>query len=286
MAEAKSSLDKLTEKSEKQLFNSKHKTMALARQYGIEGGLTNVADSTVLTRAKKRMALELSQKQHNLEQIMQATHTECGEDDAAREVDPDWMSAYLRLAETISSKNMQALWGKILAQEITSPASYSVRALETLKQMTNREAIIFQKLCQLSSTFAGDPARKIITGYVRLPTSFQLFTPLHSQKLSLGKFRFPYSNVMLMADLGLIYQSELESGEMSPGQPLNINYHDLPISLVPNGKRLKLYYYKFTQVGNELSKLISNDALVEYVEELTLILEREFQITSSIKSKA
>lgn len=282
MKETKIALDK----PESQLFNSKHKTLALARQYGIEGALSPNADSTMLTRAKQRMALELVQKQHNLEQIMQATHNECGEDDAAREVDPDWMSAYLRLAETISSKNMQGLWGKILAQEITSPASYSVRALETLKQMTHREAMIFQKLCQLSSTFTGDATRKIITGYVRLPTSFQLFTPLVSQKLTLGKFRFPYSNIMLMADLGLIYQSELESGEMTPGQPLKINYHELPITLVPNGKRLKLYYYKFTQVGNELSKLITNDALTEYVEELTQTLSKEFQVSSTINSQA
>ncbi len=273
-------------KKDNHLFSSKQKTLHLARHYAIEHEIQSSQDNNVLSRAKKRMAIELGQKQHNLEKILSQAYSNCGEDDVASDIDPDWMNAYLSLAETISSKNMQALWGKILAQEISNPASYSVKALETLKKMTQREAMIFQRLCQLSSTFSGDSSHKIITGFSRLTNSFQIFSQTQSQKISLGQFRFPYSNILLMADLGLLYQGELESGEMVAGQPLAIDYHGYSITLVPNGKRIKLYYYKFTQAGDELSKLISSDALNEYIQALANLLESDFQVNHNIKAKA
>ncbi|MCE2571004.1 TIGR03899 family protein [Motilimonas eburnea] len=286
MAESKPLVEVDQVKKDSHLFNSKQKTLQLARHYAIDHEIQANPDSNVLSRAKKRMAIELGQKQHNLEKILAQAYANCGEDDTASDVDPDWMHAFLSLAETISSKNMQTLWGKILAQEISTPASYSVKALETLKKMTQREAIIFQKLCQLSSTFSGDSSHKIITGFSRVANSFQIFSQSQSQKLSLGQFRFPYSNILLMADLGLLYQGELESGEMVAGQPLAIDYHGYTLSLVPNGKRIKLYYYKFTQAGDELSKLISCDALPEYVQALSQRLESDFQIHQNVNTKA
>lgn len=262
------------------------KTLELANAYGVGAKLTKEQQLHITQRAKKRIAMEAIKKQENLEQIMLLAYQECNNDDAAGEVDPDWMTAYLRLAEEICGNNMKVLWAKILAQEITSPGSFSVKSLETLKKMTQREAGVFQRCCHLSSTFAGDSGHKVITGYVRPPSSMQLFSRPEAAKLSLGKFRFPYSNILLLADLGLIYPSELESGEMQPGQELKLNCNDHLISLAANGKKLKLYYYKFTQVGNELASLIPAELEMNYVKELSELLERSFQVSSGIDTSS
>ncbi|RJG42055.1 TIGR03899 family protein [Motilimonas pumila] len=266
--------------------STQSKTVELANAYGVGARLTKEQPFNIAQRAKKRIAMEAIKKQENLEQIMLLAYQECNSDDAAGEVDPDWMTAYLRLAEEICGNNMKALWAKILAQEITSPGSFSVKSLETLKKMTQREAGVFQRCCNLSCMFSGDSGHKVITGYVRPPSSMQLFSRPDVAKLSLGKFRFPYSNILMLADLGLIYPSELESGEMQPGQELKLNCNDHMISLAANGKKLKLYYYKFTPVGNELASLIPAEMEAAYIKALTELLERNFQVASGIETSS
>ena len=149
--------------------------MALAKKHGIDGLLLNNKQTSFSDRAEHREKIEAAAKQKNLEQIMVLATQQCG-DDAGGELDNDWFTAFIKLAEEISSRSMQQLWAKILSLEIASPGAFSVKALTTLKQMTHREAVVFQRLCNLASHFAGDNGHKLLTGYFRLPGSFQMFS--------------------------------------------------------------------------------------------------------------
>lgn len=63
-----------------------------------------------------------------------------------REVDEDWFFLWRKLAGGVSSENLQALWGRVLAGEVKSPGSFSLRTLDFLKNVSQEEALIIEKV--------------------------------------------------------------------------------------------------------------------------------------------
>ena len=66
--------------------------------------------------------------------------------------DFDWFMRFFDSAGNVSDINMQQLWARILAGEICNQGSFSLRAIETLKNMSREEAILFQKIAHLVLT--------------------------------------------------------------------------------------------------------------------------------------
>ena len=63
-----------------------------------------------------------------------------------RTVDDDWLFRWRDAASVVSSKELQTLWGRVLAGEIKSPGSFSLRTLEFLKNISHEEALKIAKL--------------------------------------------------------------------------------------------------------------------------------------------
>ena len=61
-------------------------------------------------------------------------------------VDDDWLFRWRDSASKVSSEKLQALWGRVFAGEIKSPGSFSLRTLEFLKNLSQREARWIEKL--------------------------------------------------------------------------------------------------------------------------------------------
>ena len=61
-------------------------------------------------------------------------------------VDEDWLFRWRDAASLVSSEELQALWGRVLAGEIKSPGSFSLRTLEFLKNISHEEALTIAKL--------------------------------------------------------------------------------------------------------------------------------------------
>jgi hypothetical protein len=62
--------------------------------------------------------------------------------------DPTWTIRFLGYAEGMADPYLQELWGKVLAGEIEQPGSYSLRTLDVLSAMTQKEAERFVGACQ------------------------------------------------------------------------------------------------------------------------------------------
>ena len=63
-----------------------------------------------------------------------------------RTVDEDWLFRWRDAACMVSSEELQTLWGQVLAGEIKSPGSFSLRTLEFLKNISHEEALKIDKL--------------------------------------------------------------------------------------------------------------------------------------------
>lgn len=62
--------------------------------------------------------------------------------------DLDWYIHFFEAASNISNEEVQMLWARVLNGEISSPGSFSLRTLETLYRMTQREAEAFATISQ------------------------------------------------------------------------------------------------------------------------------------------
>lgn len=60
-------------------------------------------------------------------------------------ISQDWLNRFQSTIEDISEPELQDLWAKILAGEIKAPNSYSLRTLDVLRNMTQKEAQLFSR---------------------------------------------------------------------------------------------------------------------------------------------
>ena len=71
-----------------------------------------------------------------------------------RTVDEDWLFRWRDAASVVSSEELQTLWGRVLAGEIKSPGSFSLRTLEFLK-ISRRRRRSKLKSCRPSFSVTG-----------------------------------------------------------------------------------------------------------------------------------
>lgn len=62
-----------------------------------------------------------------------------------QKVEDDWLFSWRENAGRVSSKELQGLWGSILAGEVKNPGSYSFRTMEFLKGLSKSEAELISK---------------------------------------------------------------------------------------------------------------------------------------------
>ncbi|WP_281544783.1 TIGR03899 family protein [Grimontia sp. SpTr1] len=276
------------EKSQSQqdshIKSSQHRLAAIAAAHHIDAKLHDIEHDTLTTRAAFRQ-LEIKQKQQeNLEQIIKICNDLC-RDETASSPDPDWLYRFFEMAKTIYGDGMQNLWARILKQEIIKPGSTSLKALSLLETMTQREAQALQRACALACTFGSDGSNKLITGFRKPEDGMKrYFKPDIAERLALGNFKLPFTDLMLLMDLGLILRTELESGLLEPPASFPLIGQNKTFMLTPLRKGIRIYYYRFSPTGNELAKLVGQKAHPEYLDALIALLSKAFVVESDVGS--
>lgn len=74
-------------------------------------------------------------------------------------IDPDWWARFIDYAKDVSDEEMRLIWSRILSGELSKPNSISVMTLETLRNMSKRDAETFHKLANFTviDDEGGDP---------------------------------------------------------------------------------------------------------------------------------
>lgn len=207
----------------------------------------------LLRRAAERVKYQEEQRQTNLEAIIDAAAAATPESVSSEPVDETWANRFFSAAADVSHEQMQAVWGKILAAEVASPGSYSLRALETLRNMSTSEAQRFQHLCTL------------------------LLVPNVVYKVGLVGGLEPYgptfNDILVLRAAGLVADSDMLSSVLQ--LPSFFKYHDRILLVrdkdeqsLTRQKTVQLESFVLTPVGAELSKLVERKANWQYVQHL------------------
>ncbi|BDX07943.1 TIGR03899 family protein [Planctobacterium marinum] len=229
-------------------------------------------------KTERRRIISEQRKLQNLENVMEKALEFCPDSDTAENIDPDWFFSFVTMAEDIYSPTMQEIWGKIFAVEVTTPGTFSTRTLRTLKELTQRDAKMFQAAVSLSSRKKGEYSPKIIYGYYQKPSFIRFLHLNKNRQLNLAEFGLPYPDILSLMDAGLIYNSEIESGELSTRSRTEWRLGNHTIHLSPKRSSLFLNYYKFTPTGAELSKLVATEPGHAYLEKLKTFLSVDFDV--------
>ena len=210
------------------------------------------ANEQLQERAKVRIEHREIRRQQNLEAIAAAAVTHLPEQVSATAVDEDWKTRFFKTAEDVSNTDMQDLWARILAGEVARPGTYSVRTLETLKNLSQHEAEAFRKLRYLA----------LDLGFVLKVDSQGAFT----------EFGLTYHDMLALREAGLLSDSDTLL--------MQITFPDaMPFLVYPfNGKGILMERYEgaanpitldsfiLTAVGKQLLSLIEPQVNIEYLK--------------------
>jgi hypothetical protein len=107
-----------------------------------------VEEQEIALRAAERLAFTEMRRQKNIDAITEAAPKYLPESVDEKPVSEDWMIQFFQQAQDVGEFEMQQLWAKILAGEVSKPGSFSRRTLERVRTMNKEEAEMFTNLCR------------------------------------------------------------------------------------------------------------------------------------------
>ena len=170
-----------------------------------------------------------------------------------REVDDDWLYRWRDSASTVSNEKLQDLWGRALAGEVKSPGTFSLRTLEFLKNLSQQEAQLIEKLAPFA-----------IDGSYACSDQGDADVAAHG---------ITYTEILELDDLGVITRSSSSSSGLYmtrriPSQGSGLQSHNRLLLVVPvSGEEatLDLPAHRLTPVGSQVLKLGSFTANETYL---------------------
>ncbi|WP_428087485.1 DUF2806 domain-containing protein [Candidatus Thioglobus sp.] len=228
-------------------------------------------------KAQQRVQFKEQKRQLNIESITQkAADTLAADSEVSDEpVDEDWTSRFFNYAEDISNDETQELWGRILAGEVKKPKSYSLRALDVLRNLSTKEAEVFIKFGALA---------------IRSSRMTFLLNP-EDEKLLEEDCQLKFEEKLLLEELSLITVNDLAFSLPKTEDTSSVQLFILGKTAVIQNKiqekpnqQLKVLF--FTKIGQELLQLIDVEPKMEYIQLLATKLNRKngaIQYTNSFK---
>lgn len=167
-------------------------------------------------------------------------------------VNDDWLYSWRDYASRTSSMELQYLWGRILAGEITTPGAYSLRTLEFLKGLTTYEA---KMITDVAKFFVGN-------GIWRDKTS-------HFEDSGIG-----YGHFLTLQELGILKGVEVRTISLSLPSFIPESYvhvlHSNNMAIVITHddakKKLTMPIYGLTNVGQEVATLVETEPDLNYLK--------------------
>ncbi|WJG09929.1 TIGR03899 family protein [Aliiglaciecola sp. LCG003] len=235
-------------------------------------------DQDTNKKVSRHQYVKAQRKLKNLENVLSLAMNYSLEHSSRDDLDPDWFFSFIDMAEDINAPAMQELWGKIFAVEIGQPGTFSLKTLQTLKNLTHKDAKILKIAVSLASRKRDEHGLRVLFGYNVKPSILSLFRLPPNHQLNLASYGLTYPDLLSLIDLGLIYNSEIETSELSINTRSQYRCSGEALHIAPKRRGLSLQYYKFTSIGAELSKLIHGKSKTSYLDDLKKMLSTDFEV--------
>lgn len=216
-------------------------------------------------RALSRVLFEETQKQVNIESIIENAIPYIKSDAKTDEMEIDWLVKFFEHAKLVSDEELKYIWSKILAEESNEPGTYTKRTLNILSELEKADAILFNELCK----FKVDNNRVFVFDH---------------QDLIYNNRGINFITLHHLEDLGLIKFNSI-TGFALEGvvKKVKINYNNQLMVLEfknDNNNTLNMGMVMLTKEGEQLVSLIDTEGEVEILEYITNKLkEQDIEVT-------
>lgn len=230
-------------------------------------------------RAELRANYQMLREQNNIESVVGMAYQELLDtpEVPSDPVDEDWTTRFFSIVKEINTEEMQHIWSKILAGEIVNPGSFSMRTLETIRNMSTYEATTFQKIVPFLIDGGGD-----------------LF--ITSKAAIHNKYGVTYEDIMLLDECGLILSNGTVSLTISVDEDSTVAYNGEYCLLtrgITKKTDIKFGVYSLTTPGRELLQIIervpNNEYFLDFSEHVfkeNKLVNLEVQIIDAVKGDA
>ena len=272
-------------------------TRALARHFGPKGyealkvrynqWLNSASAHEALPELEKD-ALLREQEADNLFSVLEKIDVEIREnprDQDAPEIpledlDPDWFMQWRQGASSVSNDEMQKWWSRLLREQVSQPARYSLRTLAQLRQMSPEEAHLVEK----AASYVLDNSIVVLSD-----SDLQWSERGHNHHNKGNKPELPQPDLFELIDLGLVAGRTHEVNMGNPGR-LCGSTHKLVLGKIPNsmvqGASNRIETYPLTRVGRELCGLASANTDEKYLESLARVYEQSRAWRAQVRPNA
>jgi hypothetical protein len=212
-----------------------------------ERALDYTFKDSILKQSSRERVGRLALEHLNAQATMGASSTKTAGPDASAEIDDDWLNAFSEHVGGKSNADIQALWAKILANEIRKPRSFSLQSLRLLADLSANDArLIHDNILPL-----------VVSGHM-----------IFSQGIP------DLTDFITAEELGVL------SGASSPGLNWNVTIEPGKVILPVGGKsvvaeaetktRISIPSIPLTRFGSELRELSNDypDPSPEYLERI------------------
>lgn len=216
---------------------------------------TSQVNPTLSERTQERINFQEAKKQLNIENITAFAAEDLKNEPPVTDepLDEDWTTRFFKIAEEISNEEMQALWGKILAGEIKQPKTFSLRTLELIRNLSQKEANTFKKVANFA-------IKNINENYL----------VKNVDNLLSEKYDINYTDIALLTEIGIIQSGEFVVHQLlkSPKEYSRLFLAGeilIYIQVKPNTPTINIPVHRFTNAGNELLNLIKPQPPFDYL---------------------
>lgn len=179
-------------------------------------------------------------------------------------IDEDWSTRFFNIIGDVNTEMMQNLWSQILADEIEKPNSYSIRTLETLKNISSAEARLFVSFTKICFLVYGSVTPSTIND-----TTF------------LSKFNISLQDMQLLKELNLV--DDTLSYTLSQNAQFPIMNCNKVIFINNNGSNeILLPIYTLTTIGKEINNLIDNSFELSFAQKISEYFKTKGDISTFI----
>jgi len=225
---------------------------------------SDIRKKDLLRRAANRLVFQEISRQENIENIIKIAAHSLPATVSEDPVDKDWISRFFDECKDVSNEDLQKVWARILAKEVASPGSCSRKTLSILKDLSAKDADLFNRICNLLWL-----------------TNDDIFIPYRddlSFNVQFEKYRMDYDSLLYLNSLGLIHFNQDLAYELTYKNSISYFGNENICFFAPSNLLKKIFIFLLTNSGKELYFAINKEIDLLYYYESIMMFSSYYHI--------